>query len=118
MPKVNERTGTKLVLTQPPPASPPKPRRRHSIAVAPGQSGEAVNLRDLEVDGCPWRVLLQCWCDARRWYGRLLFIAPTGRLWVDTVEPFSGSTASDVVGQALALTDRALACRLRELISD
>lgn len=93
-------------------------RRRPSIAVAPGQSGEAVNLRDLEVDGAPWRVLLQCWCDSSQWYGRLLFIAPSGRLWVDTVEPFSGSSPSEVMGQALALPEQTLTCRLRELISD
>ncbi|HEX6938935.1 MAG TPA: hypothetical protein VF158_05945 [Longimicrobiales bacterium] len=92
--------------------------RRPSIAVAPGRSGEAVNLRSLEVDGSAWRVLLQCWHDADQWYGRLLFIAPSGRLWVDTVEPFNGTSAEDVLGQALALPDRTLALRLRELISD
>lgn len=102
----------------PPAAEPPQPRRRQSIAIAPGQSGEAVNLRKLEVDGSAWRVLLQCWCDADQWYGRLLFIAPSGRLWVDTMEPFSGATPHDVMVQALALPDRTLACRLRELISD
>lgn len=98
----------------------PKPSapRRPSIAVAPGRSGEAVNLRSLEVDGSAWRVLLQCWRDAGQWYGRLLFIAPSGRLWVDTVEPFSGSSADEVLNQALALPDRTLALRLRELISD
>lgn len=92
--------------------------RRRSIAVAPGQSGEAVNLRSLEIDGSAWRVLLQCWSDARLWYGRLLFIAPSGRLWVDTVEPFAGPTPNAVLGQALALTDRTLTYRLRELISE
>lgn len=94
------------------------PRRPRSIAVAPGRSGEAVSLRDLDVDGSPWRVLLQCWCESQQWYGRLLFIAPTGRLWVDTVEPFSGSSLREVMGKALALPDRTLACRLKELISD
>ncbi|HEX7051561.1 MAG TPA: hypothetical protein VF188_15245 [Longimicrobiales bacterium] len=104
--------------TQPVDPIRPSRRQRRSIAIAPGQSGEAVNLRNLDLDGAPWRVLLQCWCDARRWYGRLLFIAPSGRLWVDTVEPFSGATPTEVLGQALALPDRTLACRLRELISD
>lgn len=101
-----------------PAAEAPRPQRRQSIAIAPGRSGEAVSLRDLEIDGSAWRVLLQCWCDEQRWYGRLLFIAPTGRLWVDTVDPFRGSTPGEVMGQALALPDRTLACRLRELISD
>jgi hypothetical protein len=95
-----------------------RPERRRSIAVGPGQSGEAVSLRDLEIDGRAWRVLLQCWHDTDRWFGRLLFIAPTGRLWVDTVEPMSGSSSREVMGKALALPDRILAYRLRELISD
>lgn len=96
----------------------PQRSKRRSIAVGPGQTGEAVNLRSIEIDGSPWRVLLQCWSDARRWYGRLLFIAPSGRLWVDTVEPFTGPSPNDVLGQALALTDQTLAYRLRELISE
>lgn len=102
------------------PASAPKALspKRPSIAVAPGRSGEAVNLRSLEVDGSAWRVLLQCWHDADQWYGRLLFIAPSGRLWVDTVEPFNGTSAEEVLDQALALPDRTLTLRLRELISD
>ena len=94
------------------------PARRPSLAVAPGQSGEAVSVRNLEVDGSAWRVLLQCWHDAERWYGRLLFIEPSGRLWVDTVEPFYGESPEAVLGQALALPDRDLTLRLRELISD
>lgn len=104
---------------EPPPSTPEsRPRKRPSIAVAPGSSGEAVNLRSLEVDGSAWRVLLQCWHDSNQWYGRLLFIAPSGRLWVDTVEPFYGASAEEVLDQALALPDRTLALRLRELISD
>lgn len=104
----------------PPPHQPAPQRleRRQSIAVGPGQSGEAVSLRDLEIDGLSWRVLLQCWHGTDRWFGRLLFIAPTGRLWVDTVEPMSGTSSREVMGKALALPDRTLACRLRELISD
>jgi hypothetical protein len=34
------------------------------------------------------------------------------------MEPFSGASPGEVMGQALALPDRTLACRLRELISD
>lgn len=93
-------------------------RRRRSIAVGPGDSGEAVNLRSLDIDGSAWRVLLQCWSDAHQWYGRLLFIAPSGRLWVDTVEPFTGASPNDVLTQALELTDTTLTYRLRELISE
>ncbi len=98
--------------------APPQVGRQRSIASGPGPSGEAISLRDLEIDGLSWRVLLQCWHDADRWFGRLLFIAPTGRLWVDTVEPMSGTSSREVMGKALALPDRTLAYRLRELISD
>lgn len=84
----------------------------------PGPSGEAISLRDLEIDGLSWRVLLQCWYDTGQWFGRLLFIAPSGRLWIDTVDPIRGSSSGEVMGKALALPDRTLACRLRELISD
>lgn len=105
-----------LPLPQPPAQS--RTERRQSIAVGPGHSGEAVSLRDLDIDGLSWRVLLQCWHGTDQWFGRLLFIAPSGRLWVDTVEPMSGTSAREVMGQALALPDRTLACRLRELISD
>jgi hypothetical protein len=100
------------------PSAPAHLERRSSIAVGPGQSGEAISLRDIEIDGLSWRVLLQCWHDADRWYGRLLFIAPTGRLWVDTVQPMSGISSREVMGKALALPDPVLAYRLRELISD
>lgn len=91
---------------------------RSDATVQPIPSGEAISLRDLEIDGLPWRVLLQCWHDADQWFGRLLFIAPTGRLWVDTVRPMNGASPREVMGKATALPDRTLAGRLRELISD
>lgn len=112
---------TSALSARPPRAGTPRAERRErtqSIAIAAGQSGEAINLRDLEIDGLSWRVLLQCWHDSDRWFGRLLFIAPTGRLWVDTVEPISGRSSREVMGKALALPERTLAYRLRELISD
>lgn len=108
----------RLPIEPEPPVPISVPRRRPSIEVAPGRSGEAVNLRNLEVDGSAWRVLLQCWHDGEQWFGRLLYIAPSGRLWVDTTPPFTGASAEDVLGQALALPDRTLTLRLRELISD
>lgn len=80
--------------------------------------GEAVGLRDLEVDGDAWQVLVQYWCDLGEWHGRLLFISPSGRLWADHPHPFSGGSPDEVMSQALALSERALTGRLRELISD
>lgn len=100
--------------TRPTPASTNGPR----AGSVPGPSGEAISIRDLEIDGRSWRVLLQCWYDSDQWFGRLLFIAPSGRLWIDTVEPIRGTSSREVMSKALALPDRILACRLRELISD
>lgn len=81
-------------------------------------TGEAISVRDLEVNGRAWRVLLHYWCDFGHWYGRLLFIAPSGRLWADTREAFTGRTPDEVLGQALGLSDGSLTGRLRELISE
>lgn len=93
---------------------------RNPLGPEPLPSGalNAVDLRFLEVDGRAWRVLLQCWCDAERWYGRLLFVDPTGRFLVDSGEPLHGLSQHDVIRQALALSDRILTCRLREVTSD
>jgi hypothetical protein len=91
---------------------------RRGSEIGPVPSGEAISLRDLEVDGLPWRVLLQCWHDSDQWFGRLLFIAPSGRLWVDTLKPMNGASPREIMGQATALPDRILTGRLRELISD
>jgi len=92
--------------------SPPAP------APPPDRTVEAIELRGLEVEGCAWRVLVECWCEAGRWYGRLLFSAPTGQLRTDTSRTFCGRSLSDILDQARALPDRLLACRLREAISD
>jgi len=79
---------------------------------------EAVDLRGLEVEGCAWRVLVECWYEAGRWYGRLLFSAPGGQLRADANRTFCGRSRRDVLDQARALPDRLLACRLREAMSD
>ena len=57
------------------------------------------------------------WRERGRCYGRLLFVGPSGRLWCDPLAAFHGQTQRDVMGQALALSDRLLAYRLREVIS-
>jgi len=96
-------------LQLPPPASAAPPS---------GRSAEAIDLRGLEVEGRAWRVLVECWCEAGRWYGRLLFSAPTGQLRADANPTFCGRSRRDILDQARALPDRLLACRLREAISD
>jgi hypothetical protein len=77
-----------------------------------------LDLRWLQVDGKAWRVLLQCWTETGRCYGRLVFVAPTGRLWADATHPLTGQSADEVLGQALSLPERTLASRLREVASD
>lgn len=88
------------------------------LAGKPRASTRTLDLRLLTVDGQPWRVLLQCWTEPGRCYGRLVFVAPTGRLWTDALHPFTGSSTDEVLGQALSLPERALASRLREVASD
>lgn len=79
---------------------------------------DTIELRKLVLNGQPWRVLLQFWSDRDRWCGRLIFLAPSGRLCPDPREPFRGDSPLDVLGQALALSDRILTYRLREVTSD
>jgi hypothetical protein len=51
-------------------------------------------------------------------YGRLVFVAPTGRLWLDGVQSFSGSDQRDVLGQAQSLPEGLLEHRLRRLVTE
>ncbi|MGH7576946.1 MAG: hypothetical protein ACREM1_17690 [Longimicrobiales bacterium] len=76
-----------------------------------------MDVRWLTVDGVPWRVQLECWRQTGVCYGRLVFVEPSGRHWLD-LRPLAGRTDRDVLGQALSLPDRFLASRLRELVSD
>jgi len=74
-------------------------------------------LRTLELGGRSWSVMLEHWRERGRCYGRLLLVGPSGRLWCGPLAAFHGQTQRDVMGQALALSDRLLAYRLREVIS-
>lgn len=79
---------------------------------------QTLDVRSLDVDGAPWRVMLQCWGNTGVFYGRLVFVGPSGRLWLDAVESFSGSNQSDVLGQALSLPEGLLESRLRRLVTE
>jgi hypothetical protein len=79
---------------------------------------ETVDVRTITIDGRTWRVLLQCWNQTRRCYGRLVFVEPTGRLWTEASETFSGDTRFEVIGQALTVTDGLLTTRLRRILSE
>ncbi len=74
-------------------------------------------LRSLELGGRSWNVMLEYWRERGRCYGRLLFVGPSGKLWCDPLAAFHGQTQQDVMQQALALSDRLLTYRLREVIS-
>lgn len=74
-------------------------------------------VRTIEIGGRPWSVMLESWNERGRYYGRLLFVGPSGKLWCDPLAAFTGSTSHDVLEQALALSDRLLAYRLRDVIS-
>ncbi len=89
-----------------------------AAAEARGSRAKLLDVCELELDGTCWRVLLQAWCVANGWRGRLLFVGPHGHLRNDVVPPFSGGFYTDVLGQAMALSHHALAWRLREVISD
>lgn len=78
---------------------------------------EAMDLRNLRVDGRQWRVLVQTWSEDGQWYGRLLFGGPSGRMWADNERTFVGSSPLDLLGQVLSLPEGVLASRLREATS-
>ncbi|MGQ0563426.1 MAG: hypothetical protein ACT443_16335 [Gemmatimonadota bacterium] len=74
-------------------------------------------LRTLQLGGRAWHVMLESWRERGRFYGRLLFIGPSGKLWSDPTAAFSAESHHAVLGQAHSLSDRLLAYRLREVIS-
>lgn len=79
---------------------------------------QTLDVRSLDVDGAAWRVMLQCWGRTGLFYGRLIFVAPTGRLWLDAVQPFRGVDEHEVLRQALCLPEGLLENRLRRLVAD
>lgn len=85
-----------------------------AIEVVPRGTQE---LRTLELGGRPWQVMVESWREDGLCYGRLLFVGPSGKLWCDPTAAFSAATRHEVLAQALSLSDRLLAYRLREVIS-
>ena len=92
-----------------------------AFALAPALGGatprQTQPLRTLELGGRSWSVMLEYWREHGRFYGRLLFEGPSGKLWCDPLAAFHGDTHHDVLRQAHALSDRLLTYRLREVIS-
>ena len=94
-----------------------RPTTLTTIAFSHDPAHQTEQVRTLELGGRPWRVLLESWRERGRCYGRLRFIAPSGRQWCDPLAAFNGPSRNEVRAQALALSDRLLAYRLREVIS-
>ncbi|MEX0890889.1 MAG: hypothetical protein WEB88_01885 [Gemmatimonadota bacterium] len=79
---------------------------------------DGVDLRWLDVDGSAWRVRLEFWERTGQCFGRFVFLGPDGRRCTDAVRSFAGRTRSEVVGQALSLSEGSLAHRLRHLVTE
>ena len=95
----------------------PVPRATPVFVTAVTAARRTRPIRSLELGGRAWMVMLEYWRDQGRCYGRLLFVAPSGKLWTDPLAAFDAATQKEVVDQALALSDRLLTYRLREVIS-
>ena len=76
-----------------------------------------VELRSLAVDGLAWTVRLECWRQTGLSYGRLVFVAPSGRPWPDG-RPLHGASDAELVDRAASLPDGTLRSRLREVVRD
>lgn len=94
------------------------PRAKPVPAAVVRPSTQTLDVRSVTVDGQPFRVMLQCWSASGGLFGRLVFVGRSGRLWLDAVEAFSGSSENEVLGQALSLPDGLLENRLRKLVSN
>lgn len=95
---------------------PAAPRVRPSaVSNATTDSGDRVDVRSINVDGSPWRVMVECWAEEGRWVARLVFVAPGGRSWADQ-RSFEGSSPVSVISQAFALPEQTLAGRLRRVL--
>lgn len=78
------------------------------------RTADRVDLRTLDVDGRPWRVMLECWAEGGRWLARLVFIAPGGQVCADQ-RSLEGGSVLEVISQAFRLPEQTLAGRLRSI---
>lgn len=93
------------------------PRHPRPAAVAGRNqtvSPDRVDLRTLNVDGYPWRVMLECWAEGGRWLARLVFVAPGGQVCADQ-RSLEGASVLEVISQAFQLPEQTLAGRLRSI---
>lgn len=76
-----------------------------------GRGGVAI--RNLDLNGTAWKVVLECWSADEGWKGRLRFEG-AGHSWTDDDSPIEGGSALEVITRAMALPDGALAGRIRK----
>lgn len=88
---------------------------RGSSGVRRGPVADRVDVRPIEVNGAPWRVMVECWAEGGRWVARLVFVDPGGQSWLDE-RSFEGDSAVAVISQAFSLPEQALAGRLRRAV--
>lgn len=93
----------------------PAPAAAPSRAARTSGGSPGLEIRRTRIDGDPWRVRLQCWAEDGTWRGRLFFVSPTGRFWVDDRPCLTGESALQVLSQALSMPDQALAGRIRKV---
>lgn len=94
--------------------SPHEPEQSSGIRVI--GAGDTVDVRQVEVAGSHWRVMVQCWRAGGRWVGRLLFVGPGGRAWMEEDWSIAGHSALDVLSRALAIPESSLSGRLRRAL--
>jgi hypothetical protein len=79
-------------------------------------AADHVDIRRLDIDGRPWKVMVQCWAEEGRWIGRLLFIGPDGSARMEEQCSIEGGSALEVLSSALSIPDQTLAGRIRRAI--
>jgi hypothetical protein len=79
-------------------------------------AADHVDIRRLDIDGRPWKVMVQCWAEEGRWIGRLLFIGPDGHARMEEQSSIEGGSALEVLSSALSIPDQTLAGRIRRAI--
>lgn len=95
----------------------PTVNRPGPYAAVDAPATHTVELRSLSVDGLAWTVRLECWRETGLSYGRLVFVAPSGRLWPDG-RPLHGASDAELVDRAASLPEVTLRTRLREVVRD
>jgi hypothetical protein len=95
---------------------PVRDRGRRAPVLRDEAAADHVDIRRLDIDGRPWKVMVQCWAEEGRWIGRLLFIGPDGHARMEEHCSIEGGSALEVLSSALSIPDQTLAGRIRRAI--